>query len=56
MKKIEIIDKYNYDKVWIIKKYKSGHYYINQQIKDKLFYKKFQQCTKKYLLSIGLDV
>lgn len=27
-----IIDRYNSRKVWIIKRYKCGHYYLNQEI------------------------
>jgi Mor family transcriptional regulator len=48
----KIYDKYNKDKVWLIKKYKSSNFYINQMIKGKHFYKKFQRTTLKHILSI----
>lgn len=52
MKITEIIDKYNADKVWVIKKYSCGHYYINQKINNRIFYKAFQKTTKSYIESV----
>ena len=56
MKTWRITDKYNPDKVWIIKRYKDGHYVATQEIKGKLqrfysaktkrYYTKFQRITK----------
>lgn len=53
---IEIVDKYNPDKIWIVKRYKSGNYYINQKIKGNKFYKSFQRSTAKSLRDIGLAI
>jgi hypothetical protein len=53
---IEITDLYNSDKTWVIKITSCGHYYINQKICNKMFYKKFQKVTKDYLEKIGLDI
>ncbi len=50
MKLIRIRDKYNLDKVWIIKKSKCCHYYLQQEIKGKLFYSRFVRTSKKLLL------
>lgn len=46
MKTWRITDKYNPDKIWIIKRYNDGHYVANQEISGKLFYKSFQRITK----------
>lgn len=48
-------DKYNSQKVWIIKRSKCGHYYINQKINGKMFYSKFQRKTLKFIKSIFED-
>lgn len=53
---MEINDKYNPIKVWVIKITNCGHYYVNQKIAGKLFNKKFQKTTKAKLLEIGLNV
>jgi hypothetical protein len=52
MKIIEIKDRFNKNKIWIIKKYKSSNYYINQKIFKKIFYRKFQRSTKKKINNI----
>jgi hypothetical protein len=45
----EIQDKYNPAKVWVIKRTKCGHYYVNQKIHGKMFYPKFSKTTKRQL-------
>ena len=54
MKTIKITDYRNLDKVWIIKRYRSGNYYLNQIITGKQYYRKFIRTTKEYLQVIGL--
>ncbi|MED3563968.1 hypothetical protein [Bacillus xiapuensis] len=49
MEIIEIQDKYNPLKVWVIKRSKCSHYYVNQKINGKLFYSKFSRTRKKNL-------
>lgn len=48
------IDKFNPKKIWIVKRYSCGHYYVNQQIAGKVFYRKFQRTTKYHLNDIGV--
>lgn len=48
MKFALVTDLYNKKKVWIIKKYKSGNIYYNQQIEGKTIYC-FTRTTKKFL-------
>lgn len=55
-KQVEVTDKFNPDKVWIIKKYPCGHYYLNQKIKGRMFNKRFQKVTKKHIEDIGLEL
>jgi hypothetical protein len=54
MKIIEIQDNFNPAKVWVIKKTKCGHYYLNQKIWGRLFYHSFQRTTKKWLYELKL--
>jgi hypothetical protein len=49
MKKYKITDKYNNDKVWLIKVYKCNHVYFNQTIKGLIFNPKYTKTTKKWL-------
>lgn len=42
-------DGYNSNKVWIIKKTKCRHYYLNQEICGRMFYSKFVRVSKRYL-------
>ena len=42
----KVRDKYNPNKVWIIKRTNDRHYYANQLICGKLFYSRFQRITK----------
>lgn len=51
MKFALVEDLYNKNKVWIIKKYKSGNIYYNQQIEGKTIYC-FTRTTKKFLKSM----
>jgi hypothetical protein len=55
MKLIRVQDKYNLDKVWIIKRTKCGHYFLQQEIKGILFYSRFTRVTKKWL-SLDFDM
>ena len=47
-----VYDRHNRGKVWIIKRYRCGHYYVNQEICGRLFYPRFQRMTKRYINSI----
>jgi len=51
MKTIEIQDKYNPLKIWVIKKTKSGNFYVNQKISGRMFYSRFSRTTKRQLKS-----
>lgn len=51
MKTIEIQDAYNRDKIWVIKKDNSRHYYYSQKIANQKIYS-FQRTTLKFLLSL----
>lgn len=52
MKVFRIKDRFNENKVWLVKRYKSGNYYINQEICGKTFYKKFVRSTAKHLTGV----
>lgn len=45
----EVQDKYNPFKVWVIKKSKCNHYYVNQKIHGRLFYSRFSKVKIKSL-------
>ena len=45
----KIVDKYDSNKVWVIKRYSDRHVYFNQEICGKLFYSRFQKTTKKHI-------
>lgn len=47
-----IIDEYNPDKIWVIKRYADGHYYLNQEIKGRKLNRKFYRVTKWQLDAI----
>lgn len=49
MKIVEIQDKHNDLKVWVIKITNCGHYYMNQKICGRLFYPKFERTTRRFL-------
>lgn len=47
---------YNPSKVYLIKRYRCGHYYMNQTIDGKIFYKRWLSTNKshvEYLISTG---
>lgn len=48
MKIALIQDKYNNNKIWIIKKYKNRNVYYNQKIGDRVVYN-FSRTSKKFL-------
>lgn len=52
MEVFKIKDRFNEKKVWLVKRYKSGNYYINQEICGKKFYKSFVRSTAKYLTEL----
>ena len=52
MQIFEVQDAYNPAKVWIIKRYKCGHYAVNQNIAGRKFYRRFTRLTAKYLAEI----
>lgn len=45
-------DSYNSNKIWIIKRYGCGHYYANQIIKNRPFYKKDIRVRSNFLHEI----
>lgn len=49
---IEIQDKYNPKKSWVIKRSPCRHYYINQKICGKMFYSRFLRVSKSFINSI----
>ena len=52
MKKIEIIDQYNNNKKWIIKKYANSNFYFNQINGKNKLNTSFKRVTKKFLINI----
>lgn len=52
MKNLKVIDKYDHRKTWIIKIYKKGEIYFNQEIYGRRVYHKFTRTTKKYLSNL----
>lgn len=54
MKVTRIQDKYNPDKVWMIKRYLCSTFYVNQEIKGQKFYDRDRRMTKRMLVSIGV--
>ena len=54
MKVTRIQDKYNPDKVWMIKRYLCGTFYVNQEIKGQKLYDRDGRMTKRMLVSIGV--
>lgn len=51
---LRIPDKYNSNKVWLVKRYVCGAYYVNQEVNGRVFYKRFTKTTKKYLQAAGV--
>ena len=56
MKLVYLVDKYNPNKSYIIKKYKSGNYYFNESIDGIEIYPRYQKTTKEALKLIGFPV
>ena len=54
MKIALIQDKYNKNKIWIIKKYKNRNVYYNKKIGDRVVYN-FSRTSKKFLKSLFED-
>lgn len=54
MQETRVRDKWNPDKVWIVKRYMCGVFYVNQEIKGQKFYQRDRRMTKKLLVSIGI--
>lgn len=52
MRIFRITDRHNPDKVWLIKRYPSGNYYINQEICGRTFYDGFVRTTAKHLAEL----
>lgn len=52
MKIMRVADKYHPYKVWIIKRYDCGHYYVNQEIRGKVAFKSFCRISKRYLIDV----
>lgn len=48
----EIQDKYNENKIWVIKKTKCRHYFLNQKINGNLFYSSFQRVSLSFIHNI----
>ena len=48
-------DRWNPDKVWLIKRYADGHYGINQEIAGRVFYQAYQRTTKAYIQQLFED-
>lgn len=45
-------DRHNKDKVWLIKRYPSGNYYINQEICGRTFYNGYVRTTAKHIAEL----
>ena len=54
MKIALIQDKYNENKIWIIKKYKNRNIFYNQKIGDRVLYN-FSRTSKTFLKEIFAD-
>lgn len=54
MEVIKIQDRFNPDKIWVLRRYTSGNYYVNQEIKGQRMYNKDRRMTAKFLKSIGV--
>lgn len=47
-----IIDKWNNQKVWLVKHYADGHYTVNQEVNSRILYSRFRRMTKMQLEAI----
>lgn len=52
MERMEIVDKFNTEKVWVLTRYKCGHYHINQIIKGRKFYKRATRTSKQHFMEV----
>lgn len=52
MNTIRIRDRFNPHKSWLVKRYKSGNYNLNQEICGKTFYDGFVRVTAKFLAEL----
>lgn len=48
----EYQDKYNENKVWVVKKTACRHYFLNQKINGKFFYPKYQRVSLGFIRNI----
>lgn len=48
----EYQDKYNENKVWVVKKTDCRHYFLNQKINGKFFYPKYQRVSLDFIRNI----
>lgn len=48
----EYKDKYNENKVWVIKRTSCRHYYLNQKICGKMFYPSYKKSTLTHIRNI----
>lgn len=46
------VDSWNSCKVWLIKHYADGHYFINQEIGGRVLYSKYQRANKSQIAAI----
>ena len=54
MEVTRIQDKHNPDKVWVVKKYLCGIFYVNQEVKGRKVYSRDRRMAKGMLTSIGV--
>ncbi|MCM1334953.1 MAG: hypothetical protein NC084_09775 [Bacteroides sp.] len=52
MKILRFPDRFNPCKAWLVKRYKSGNYYLNQEICGQTFYDGFVRVTAKFLADL----
>ncbi len=56
-RKIEVLkiqDKYNPNKLWLVKKTDCNHYYFNQVNSGQKLNKRFTKTTRNFLVDIGV--
>ena len=52
MEIIRVTDKFNPDKVWVIKRTKCRHFFLNQEICGRMFNSRFVRVSKKHIENI----
>lgn len=45
-------DLWNPNKVWLIRHYRDGHYTVNQEIRGRVLYRRFQRMKKRQIDSV----